>query len=238
MPAEDSLRYLRDSIALARLVDDVPGAVRDNFERLRKTYLYGLVQYELFTVADDDARLILEVAHPSGYHRLAPVDAARTLCRVAEHINKLWGADTPGGQTFPAPVVRLPRVAALSADGQRCVTFSSVSSVRTTRRLRTERSPSTSPRRWRSFGASVAQRCTSATAPAFNARACRAICSGVPGYLPISCLISPATKTLPSTIESSTSTDCSLSASMARPSTCPARRPTSLRQPRSRANGT
>jgi hypothetical protein len=69
------------------------------------------------------------VAHPSGYHLLAPVDAARTLCRIAEYINKLWGADTPGGRTFPAPVARVPRVAAMSADRRRFVTFPSVRSV-------------------------------------------------------------------------------------------------------------
>jgi hypothetical protein len=69
-------------------------------------------------------------AHPSGFHRLGPPDAARTLCRVAEFINKLWGADTPGGRTFPAPVERVPRAAAMSADGKRCVTFPSVRSLR------------------------------------------------------------------------------------------------------------
>jgi hypothetical protein len=218
MPPEESLRHLRDSIALARLADEVPETVRENFARVRKTYLYGLVEYDLFTVAHDDARLILEgalrvrfltyyddeipvtknaeatllnassfddvreaakrkyqlvtpdgprplplgmagllawarrerllvgqrsaasdrttvnlrhhVAHPSGFHRLAPVDAARTLCRVAEFINKLWGIDTPGGRTFPAPVARVPRIAAMSADGRRCVTFPSVRSLR------------------------------------------------------------------------------------------------------------
>ena len=61
---------------------------------------------------------------------LAPVDAARTLCRIAEYINKLWGADTPGGRTFPETVARVPRLAALSADGRRFVTFPSVRSVR------------------------------------------------------------------------------------------------------------
>jgi hypothetical protein len=216
MPPQDSLHYLRDSIALARLIEAVPEAVRNSFARVRKTYLYGLVEYDLFTVADDDARLILEgalrarfltyydgqvpvikqgeetllnvssfddvreadkrkyqrrtgdgprrlpvsmasllrwarrelllvgqrstitdktavdlrhhVAHPSGYHLLGPVDAARTLCRVAEYINRLWGADTPGGRTFPAPARRVPRVAAIAADGS-FVTFSSVRSV-------------------------------------------------------------------------------------------------------------
>jgi hypothetical protein len=59
---EDSLRYLRDSIERARLVAEVPDTVRDNFERVRKTFLYGLVECDMFTVADDDARLILEGA--------------------------------------------------------------------------------------------------------------------------------------------------------------------------------
>jgi hypothetical protein len=217
MPSEDSLRNLRDSIDRADLVAEVPEEVRNNFERVRKTYLYGLMEYDLFTVADDDARLILEgalrvrfmtyyeghitvirdkrtrvisgssfddlymrvqgkdvlvtrdgqhhslslgmggllawarkerllegqrsvigdkamgklrnyVAHPSGFHRLGPPDAARTLCRVAEYINKLWGADTLGGRMFPGPVQRVPRVAALSASG--FTTFTSVSQVR------------------------------------------------------------------------------------------------------------
>jgi len=216
---EDSLRYLQDSINRARLVGAVPEDVRSNFERVRKTFLYGLMEYDLFTVADDDARLILEgalrdrfvayyegeitvirgeqgrtlrgssfddlykrrkpgdllvtqdgkhrelswgmsgllawarwegllvgqrsarsdkamsrlrnyVAHPSGFHLLSPPDAARTLSRVAEFINKLWGVDTLGGQVFPAPVGRIPRVAALAADGGRCVTLPSVGRVR------------------------------------------------------------------------------------------------------------
>lgn len=217
MPSEDSLRSLRDSIDRADLVADVPQEVRKNFERVRKTYLYGLMEYDLFTVADDDARLILEgalrirfmtyyegqitvirdekpkmisgssfdelyarvqgkdllvtrdgrhhslslsmggllawarkerllegqrsvigdkamgklrnyVAHPSGFHRLGPPDAARTLCRVAEYINKLWGADTPRGRMFPGPVERAPRVVAVNASG--FTTFTNVGQVR------------------------------------------------------------------------------------------------------------
>ncbi len=62
MQPEESLRFLRDSIALARLVDEVPETVSENFARVRKTYLYGLVEYDMFTVAHDDARLILEGA--------------------------------------------------------------------------------------------------------------------------------------------------------------------------------
>jgi hypothetical protein len=218
MQPKDSLRYLQESIAGARLVDAVPEEVRNNLERVRKTYLYGLMEYDLFTVADDDARLILEgalrvrfltyyggnipvtkraeqtslnassfddvreaakhkyqlvtrdgprplpismtsllawarregllegqrsasgdktmgslrnyVAHPSGFHRHGPPDAARTLCRVAEYINKLWGTDTPGGRMFPGPIERVPRVAALSAKGAGFTAFSRVSQVR------------------------------------------------------------------------------------------------------------
>jgi hypothetical protein len=219
MPPDASLLNLRDSIDRAALVDEVPEEVRNNFERVRKTYLYGLMEYDLFTVADDDARLILEgalrvrfftfyerqitvirngntkvisgssfddlyrrvqgkdilvtrdgqrhplslgmggllawarnerllegqrsvsgdktmgslrnyVAHPSGFHRHGPPDAARTLCRVAEYINKLWGTDTPGGRVFPGPIERVPRVAALSAKGAGFTTFTRVSQVR------------------------------------------------------------------------------------------------------------
>jgi hypothetical protein len=57
-------------------------------------------------------------AHPVGHTINMPVDSARTLCDVAETINKLWGHDTPGGRLFPAPVARQPRVAAVAPDGQ------------------------------------------------------------------------------------------------------------------------
>jgi hypothetical protein len=70
------------------------------------------------------------VAHPSGFHRLGPPDAARTLCRTAEYINKLWGADTPGGQVFPGPIERVPTAVAMAPNGGRFVTFPNVHSVR------------------------------------------------------------------------------------------------------------
>jgi hypothetical protein len=58
----DSLGHLQNSVDQARLVADVPGDVRENFDRLRKVYLYGLLEYELFTVAEDFAYLVLEGA--------------------------------------------------------------------------------------------------------------------------------------------------------------------------------
>ena len=56
-------------------------------------------------------------AHPVGHAINMPVDSARTLCDVAEVINKLWGHDTPGGRLFPAPLARSPMVAAVAPDG-------------------------------------------------------------------------------------------------------------------------
>jgi hypothetical protein len=57
-------------------------------------------------------------AHPVGHTINMPPDSARTLCDVAETINKLWGHDTPGGRLFPAPLGRYPRVAAAAPDGR------------------------------------------------------------------------------------------------------------------------
>ncbi|WP_433261572.1 hypothetical protein ACQPZF_27190 [Actinosynnema sp. CS-041913] len=46
------------------------------------------------------------VAHSSGYHLGTPVDAVRVIRDLAEIINCLWGARTPGGRLHPAPVHR------------------------------------------------------------------------------------------------------------------------------------
>lgn len=45
-------------------------------------------------------------AHPTGYQLTTPVDSARAICDVAEIINRLWGAPTPGGRWYPAPIQR------------------------------------------------------------------------------------------------------------------------------------
>jgi hypothetical protein len=57
-------------------------------------------------------------AHPEGRVVHGPPDSARTLRDVAEAINTLWGQRVPGGRIFPAPVVRVPRVASIAADGK------------------------------------------------------------------------------------------------------------------------
>jgi hypothetical protein len=57
-------------------------------------------------------------AHPVAHTIIGPPDSARTLCDIAETINRLWGHDTPGGRLFPAPVRRYPTVAALAPEGR------------------------------------------------------------------------------------------------------------------------
>jgi hypothetical protein len=49
-----------------------------------------------------------DIAHPTEYHLVMPVDAARTLRDLAEIINNLWGFATPGGRLYPAPIERYP----------------------------------------------------------------------------------------------------------------------------------
>ena len=45
-------------------------------------------------------------AHPTGYQLVSPVNSARAIRDVAEIINHLWGALTPGGRLYPAPIRR------------------------------------------------------------------------------------------------------------------------------------
>lgn len=46
------------------------------------------------------------LAHPDAHHLLMPVDSAREISDLAEFINRLWGARTPGGRLYPAPIER------------------------------------------------------------------------------------------------------------------------------------
>jgi hypothetical protein len=62
MSPEGKLRHLKEEIASAELVPDVPDEVRQHFARLRKLYLYGLLEYDLFTLVEDLVHLMLEAA--------------------------------------------------------------------------------------------------------------------------------------------------------------------------------
>ncbi len=46
-------------IADATLVGDVPLDIRENFERARQLHMYGVLQYEFFTVASEYSLLVL-----------------------------------------------------------------------------------------------------------------------------------------------------------------------------------
>lgn len=57
-----SARFLAESLTYATLVDAVPEDVRLNFERARKLFLYGLLDYDLFSAAYDLGHLAMEGA--------------------------------------------------------------------------------------------------------------------------------------------------------------------------------
>ncbi len=59
-------------------------------------------------------RLRNRAAHPTSYSLSMPTDAARIIRDVIEIVNRLWGARTPGGRIFPAPIERA--VAAIGWD--------------------------------------------------------------------------------------------------------------------------
>src|SRR3954471_15487353 len=62
MEPEDAARFQMSVIADATLVGDVPLDIRENFERARQLHMYGVLQYEFFTVASEYSLLVLESA--------------------------------------------------------------------------------------------------------------------------------------------------------------------------------
>lgn len=60
-PSSSAL-FLSRLLARATLADDVPEDVRLNFERVRKLFLHGLLEYEFFSLAFDVSHLVLEGA--------------------------------------------------------------------------------------------------------------------------------------------------------------------------------
>lgn len=221
---ESALAHQHAMLDGTDLADEVAESTRLRFGRLRTLYLRGVLDYESFTVAGDDARLVVEhalrdrfltfyqhrivlvsassgrertarvgsfekvraafkrrnspwklklttggvleqfngmlndlwnwaraegllpgqrarsmqpvqvalrntVAHPSGYHLGTPVDAARVIRDLAEIINCLWGARTPGGRLHPAPVHRSVQLIVWDDTGR--VEIGDVSSVPT-----------------------------------------------------------------------------------------------------------
>lgn len=62
MRAEDAAEYQQKLIARYELSERIPETTRNSFERLRTIYSYGVLCYELYTVAADQARLVVEQA--------------------------------------------------------------------------------------------------------------------------------------------------------------------------------
>lgn len=201
MAAHDAARFQQEAVSHPELAPAVPQRVRDCVDRLRMTHAYGVLHYDFFTIAHDQAQLALEfalrerfaelqgstaqfrdeagkahdiattpfrdlqaevrrheedvwrlvvhrtgatvrfdgmldsllrwareegllrgqvnrardralrdmrdhVAHGAGDHLLMPVNSARAIGDVVEIVNQLWGAATPGGRMYPAPIRR------------------------------------------------------------------------------------------------------------------------------------
>ena len=62
MRPEDAAEYQQKIIARFDLSSQVPETTRNSFERVRTIYSYGVLCYELYTVAGDQARLVIEQA--------------------------------------------------------------------------------------------------------------------------------------------------------------------------------
>lgn len=58
---EDATAYQQDAVAV-ELVDVVPRGVQEAFERLRIIHTYGLLRYDLFTIAHQQAPLVIDFA--------------------------------------------------------------------------------------------------------------------------------------------------------------------------------
>jgi hypothetical protein len=60
--AEGVAEYRQELVARFELVDEVPEGTRSSYERVRTIYSYGILSYELYTVAGNEARLVVEQA--------------------------------------------------------------------------------------------------------------------------------------------------------------------------------
>jgi hypothetical protein len=62
MRPEDAVLYQQEVISHAELVPAVGEHTRATFERLRMLYSYGVLYYDIFTIVEDQAHLVLEFA--------------------------------------------------------------------------------------------------------------------------------------------------------------------------------
>lgn len=124
---EQVLGFLKDRSSQWRLrlpdgtdVQFTRGMLHDLREWARKAGLLRGQRNRVIEQALSDLRNV--VAHSSGYHLVDPVEAVRVLRDLTEIINQLWGAPTPGGRLYPAPLRREVIVMAWPAGGEEIVT--------------------------------------------------------------------------------------------------------------------
>jgi hypothetical protein len=60
--SEGVAEYRQNLVASFELVDEVPESTRSSYERVRNIYSYGVLSYDLYTVAGNQARLVVEQA--------------------------------------------------------------------------------------------------------------------------------------------------------------------------------
>jgi len=60
--AEGVAEYRQNVVASFELVGEVPESTRNSFDRVRNIYSYGVLSYDLYTVAGNQARLVVEQA--------------------------------------------------------------------------------------------------------------------------------------------------------------------------------
>ena len=115
--AEGVAEYRQSLVAGFELVDEVPESTRNGYERVRTIYSYGVLCYELYTVAGHQARLVVEQALRDRFlpfydGKLTFVDKANVEHEVTiERFNDLHNRDIPssrgaGGSSFRVDVSR------------------------------------------------------------------------------------------------------------------------------------
>jgi hypothetical protein len=62
MSAENAAKFHQEVVAAYELAGQVPDSTRQSFDRLRTIYAYGVLCYDLYTVAGEQARLFIEQA--------------------------------------------------------------------------------------------------------------------------------------------------------------------------------
>jgi hypothetical protein len=62
MAAHDAARFQQEAASHPELASAVPQRVRDCVDRLRMIHAYGVLRYDFFTIAHDQAQLALEFA--------------------------------------------------------------------------------------------------------------------------------------------------------------------------------